>query len=92
MSTITDGIVITEDLPRKIEFLHYTPENASEILTRAVYKARFHPDYSRINVNDINEMHTRRKVGEAKYSEQLDSIIYIKLKDSILKTYGIKNE
>ena len=86
MTSINDSIIVSADSDT-ILFENHTPERAYDILTNAVYSARFQPDYVRINIEQIPP-HT--KIGTAKYSVESDTISNINIDDLILEDYGVK--
>lgn len=90
MSIIQGKIITSPDKESDtIHFSDYTPHKAYDILTSAVYSARFNPDYSHINLEKIPP-HT--DLGYAKYDDKLESVIKIDIRDSILEDYGVKKE
>lgn len=88
MSIIKDKITTTQDKNSEtIIFEDYTPSKAYEILTDAVYSARFQPEYVQINIEQIPPNET---IGDAKYKKDTNEIKELYINPFILEKYGVK--
>ena len=64
-----------------------TPSNAYSELTDAVLMAKFHDDYSQV---DIDNLPRDTMIGEAEYDEEEEAVTNLELFDWVLEDFGFE--